>query len=263
DGAADTLKETRRVRRASTPRAQEAQMQTSTDVLIAGGGPVGLQLAAELQRRGIDHVIIDQRPQPDAFCKALGVTPRTLEVWNQIGVLDDFLRAGTFMSGIQGVVNGRDTETETVQMGTMPYGFLIVPQYETERLLRRHLRRHGGRVQQGARLVGFEARGGDIAARVACDGQAEQTVVCRYLVGCDGAHSAVRKGMGVDYEGDAYAMTFMLGDVHVQWQRARSYGQRFTLSAEDQLQNVFVFIPVPGDPQRYRVSMAAPPEYWD
>ena len=138
-------------------------MRTATDVLIAGGGPVGLQLASELQCRGIDHLIVEQRPQPDAFCKALGITPRTLEMWDHIGVLPDFLNVGTFMLGVQAVVNGADAGTESIELGSMPYGFMTIPQYEAERLLRAHLRRHGGRVEQGVTLVGFEAGAGDQA----------------------------------------------------------------------------------------------------
>ena len=70
----------------------------TTDVLIVGGGPVGLQLALELQRRGVRWLAIDQRPRPDYFCKALGVTPRTQEVWDQCGVLDEALRRGMFLA---------------------------------------------------------------------------------------------------------------------------------------------------------------------
>ena len=111
-------------------------MQSSTDVLIVGGGPVGLLLAGELQRRGIGHLIIDERAQPDYYCKALGVTPRTLEVWDQIGVVEDALRAGLFTDGITGAVNGQETGTERATLGDMPYGFLMLAQYDTERILR-------------------------------------------------------------------------------------------------------------------------------
>ena len=237
-------------------------MQSSTDVLIVGGGPVGLLLAGELQRRGIGHLIIDERAQPDYYCKALGVTPRTLEVWDQIGVLEDALRAGLFTDGITGAVNGQETGTERATLGDMPYGFLMLAQYDTERILRAHLLRHGGGVRQGTKLIGFTQRGDGVRAELATpDGHA--IVESRYIVGCDGAHSAVRKSMGIDYEGEAYPMTFMLGDVRLHWQRARPYGYRFTLTRDGELQNVLVCIAIPGDPLRYRLSLAAPPEYWE
>src|SRR5215468_10676739 len=127
-------------------------MQTLTDVLIAGAGPVGLMLAGELQRRGIAHLIVDQRPQPEYFCKALGITPRTLEVWDQVGVFEDAVRHGLFTAGISGSMNGEDTGTERLELGTMPYGFMMLAQYDTERILRQHLQRHGGCVEQGVAL---------------------------------------------------------------------------------------------------------------
>jgi 2-polyprenyl-6-methoxyphenol hydroxylase-like FAD-dependent oxidoreductase len=237
-------------------------MRTSTEVLIVGGGPVGLTLAVELQRRGIDHLIVDSRPEPDQHVKALGITPRTFEVWEQMGVLDHALRKGRFIEGIAAYVNGERTEVESVELGTMPYGFFLMAQFETEAMLRAQLARHGGHVQQGATMTHFETLADGYRAFVA-DGAAESTITCRYLAACDGAHSAVRKGLGIDYQGDAYAMTFMLGDVRVHWDRPHEYGRRFTNLVDGQLQNVLVCIPIPGDPLRYRLSMAAPPEYWD
>ena len=235
-------------------------MTASTDVLIVGGGPVGLQLALELQRRGTRYLAIDERPSPDYYCKALGVTPRTLEVWDQCGVLDEALRRGLFMLGVESCVNHGETTSETVTPGVLPYGFLALPQYDTEDILRHALHLHGGVVEQGVRLIDFTARDDGVQARLLDANGAERRVECRYLVGCDGAHSTVRKGVGIEYEGDAYPMTFMLGDVLVHWDRRRGYGYRITQMEDGELRNVVIFIPIPGDPRRYRVSLAAPPE---
>ena len=236
-------------------------MQAATDVLIVGCGPVGLQLALELQRRGVRHLAIDQRPRPDYFCKALGVTPRTQEVWDQCGVLDDALRRGTFMTGVESCVDQGEVSCESMPEGTTPYGFLVLPQYDTEEIQRRRLQMQGGVVQQGVRLADFVQRDDGVRARLVDAAGVEHTVDCRYVAGCDGAHSVVRKGLGIDYEGQAYPMTFMLGDVLVHWDRRRGYGQRITHLENGELRNVLVCIPIPGDPRRYRLSMAAPPEY--
>jgi 2-polyprenyl-6-methoxyphenol hydroxylase-like FAD-dependent oxidoreductase len=155
-------------------------MQASTDVLIVGAGPVGLTVAAELQRRGIDHLIIDQRPRPEYYCKALGITPRTLEVWDQMGLLEDALRHGCFLQGVTGAVNGEDTGTELVPTDTMPYGFLSLAQYDTEEMMRRQLSRYGGRVHQGVALSSVASATDGSVARVH-GGDAERTVECRYL----------------------------------------------------------------------------------
>src|SRR5262249_49805282 len=155
----------------------------------------------------------------------------------QIGVLDEALRRGLFMLGVQSWTNLERGECETVAPGVLPYGFLTLPQYDTEDLLRAELRRHGGAVAQGTRLVGFTRDADGITARVADAADAERTIRCRYLVGCDGAHSTVRKVLGVDYEGDAYQITFMLGDVLVHWDRARGYGHRMTRTVDGELRN--------------------------
>jgi len=235
-------------------------METTTDVLIVGGGPVGLQLALELQRRGVSWQAIDQRPKPEYFCKALGVTPRTLEVWDQCGVLDEALRRGMFLQGVESCVDTGEIRCETVPDGATPLGFLTLPQYDTEEVLRDALRRRGGYVHQGIRLVDFTQDAHGVRARVVDASGVEQQLSCRWIVGCDGAHSVVRKGLGIEYEGEAYAMTFMLGDVVVHWDRRRGFGQRITHLVDGELRNVVIFIPIPGDPRRYRVSLAAPPE---
>ncbi len=119
-------------------------MRTTTDVLIVGAGPVGLMLAGELQRRGVDYVLVEREREPVPFCKALGVTPRTLEIWDQIGVLEHALHRGRFMAGFMALVEGRAATEERIALGSMPYGFLTISQFDTEAILRSHLQRHGG-----------------------------------------------------------------------------------------------------------------------
>ncbi|MEW6273242.1 MAG: FAD-dependent monooxygenase [Thermodesulfobacteriota bacterium] len=237
-------------------------MRAEVDVLVVGGGPVGLQTALELQQRGVEHLVIDQRPHPDYYCKALSLTPRTLEVWDQCGVLQEALRRGAFFAGMEASVDHGPVTREVIDAAAMPYGFLNLAQYDTEEILRAALGRHGGRVHQGARLTGFATRTDGVLARVATpDGERE--IACRWLVGCDGAHSTVRHALGIQYEGDAYAMTFMLGDVRLDWDRSHAFGQRFTQLENGELRNILICIPIPGDPKRYRISCAAPPELQD
>ena len=233
-------------------------MGEDVDVLIAGAGPVGLQLALELQRRGVRWMAIDQREAPDYYCKALGITPRTQEIWDQCGVLDDAQRRGAFLAGMEAATDQGPVERQPVPPDGLSYGFLTLPQYDTEEVLRLHLARRGGVVRQGVRLASFVQDPDGVTADLeGADGR-KQRIRSRWVVGCDGAHSVVRKGLGLDYEGEAYAMTFMLGDVRLDWDRPHAYGQRITHLEDGELRNVLVCIPIPGDPRRWRVSMMAP-----
>jgi 2-polyprenyl-6-methoxyphenol hydroxylase-like FAD-dependent oxidoreductase len=232
-------------------------MKATTDVMIVGGGPVGLMLAAELQRRRVDHVLIEQQPKPTYFVKALGITPRTLEIWAQVGIAQAAIDAGLFLRGIGMLVNGEVVEQIDVPDWRFPYGPLTLAQFETERILREHLRRIGGEVHAGVSLRGFNATDTRIVASVRDASGDDRTVECRYLVGCDGAHSAVRHGLGLEYEGDAYPMTFMLGDVEVDWALPRAYAYRGAHVVDGEMRNAMAAIPIPGNPRRYRLSLAA------
>ena len=94
-------------------------MQSSTDVLVAGAGPVGLLLACELQRQGVDHMLIDLRPEPSYFCKALGVTPRTLEIFEDLGVVEDAIDAGLWLQGMSTFTNGVESGSWSSALNAM------------------------------------------------------------------------------------------------------------------------------------------------
>src|SRR5262245_64982010 len=88
-----------------------ARMRDATDVLVVGGGPVCLMLAGELQRRGVDHLLIEQKPTPSYFVKALGVSPRMLEIWDQVGLAREAIDAGMFLRGSATLITSRSNRS--------------------------------------------------------------------------------------------------------------------------------------------------------
>jgi 2-polyprenyl-6-methoxyphenol hydroxylase-like FAD-dependent oxidoreductase len=231
----------------------------SNDVLVVGAGPVGLTIALELRRRGVGCRIVDRLPQAAPYAKAVGIQPRTLEVWEQQGLLRDVLDAGTPMRGQFVYVNGEQvSRLDLVSPPDVPFGFIALPQYATEGLLAERLRQLGGRVEREVELIGFEQDADGVTVRLASpDG--EQSTRFAYLVGADGAHSRVRKGLGLAFTGDAFPEEYMLGDVEVDWSLPDGYGVRSMHQTDGRTDDALVCIPLPGV-GRYRMSMLVPDE---
>ncbi|KUI47742.1 pentachlorophenol monooxygenase [Mycobacterium sp. GA-1199] len=243
------------------PRPEETQ------VLIAGAGPVGLTAAIELARRGIDCRIVDPLPVPPLYAKAVGVQPRSLEVFESMGILGPILDAAVPIHGQLVYVNGvRVAQVDFDVPADVPFGFVAIPQYATERILGDELAARGVRVERGWRLTGFDQDSDGVTATLSAG--SERTVSARYLVGADGAHSMVRKALGLTFEGGAFAEQYMLGDVEVDWSLPRGYAIRAMHQTGGTTDDLLVCIPLPSpigaradaDHRRYRMSMLVPDE---
>ena len=229
------------------------------DVLVVGAGPVGLTAAAELRRRGVECRIVDKLSVRAPFAKAVGIQPRTLEIWASMGLAQTALDVAVPIRGQLVFVNGHQVaRTELALPPNVPYGFAALPQYETERLLAEHLARWGTSVERGVELTAFEQDAEQVEARLATP-SGEEVIQARFLLGCDGAHSTVRHGLGLRFEGDAFPEQYMLGDVEVDWNIPPGFGIRAMHQSDGRTDDLLVCIPLPGR-QRYRMSMLVPPE---
>jgi 2-polyprenyl-6-methoxyphenol hydroxylase-like FAD-dependent oxidoreductase len=230
----------------------------TAEVLVVGAGPVGLAMAAELARHGISVRIIDKQAAPLPFCRAIGVTPRTLEVLEDMGVARDLIDGGIWLRGTRMEMQGAPARDVLHDFSDLPYASLGVPQYTTEAVLARHLATFGVDVERGVELTGVETHGDHVEVGLNADG-VEARHRFRYVVGCDGAHSLVRKALGIGFEGSAMPAEFMLGDVRIDWDLPRGLAFRATRTAVDAPPDFLVAIPLPGH-GRYRVSTLAPAE---
>jgi 2-polyprenyl-6-methoxyphenol hydroxylase-like FAD-dependent oxidoreductase len=230
-----------------------------SNVLVVGAGPVGLTMAAELARHGCRCRIIDRLAAPSGYCKAIGVTPRTLEVWEDMGVARPMIDAGVWLTGLRMIVPGQPVRDAMRDFSDLPYGELGIPQYQTERILTEHLARLGIAVERGVALSNVRDDGKRVSAELTrADGRTE-TAEFRFVVGCDGAHSVVRHAAGIGFPGDAFPMEFMLGDVMVDWDVPRGLAV-FAIEPHDDAPPDFVVVIPQPERQRYRISMLAPPE---
>ncbi|WP_260336052.1 FAD-dependent monooxygenase [Streptomyces sp. EAS-AB2608] len=179
-------------------------------VVVAGGGPVGLWLAAELRLGGVAVTVVEMREERDPRSKALTVHPRTLEILASRRAHRPFLRAGTPLpSGHFGMLG---TRLDFRALDTpFPYT-LALPQARTEELFEERALALGARILRGHRVTGLAEDPQGVTVRVeGPDGPYDLRAA--YAVGCDGARSTVRAAAGIGFPGTAAGVVGFLADV--------------------------------------------------
>ncbi|WP_328946191.1 rifampin monooxygenase [Streptomyces sp. NBC_00250] len=179
------------------------------DVIVVGSGPTGLMLAGELRLHGVHVLVLDKEAEPTRQSRAQGLHVRSIEVMDQRGLLERFLGLGKQVTA-GGFFAGLGTSWPE-RLDTAHSYVLGIPQTVTDRLLTEHAIEVGAEIRRGRELVGLSQDEDGVTVELA-DGE---QLRARYVVGCDGGRSTVRKLLGVAFPGEPSRVETLLGEMEV------------------------------------------------
>ena len=187
-------------------------MTDNYDVVVVGGGPVGLWLAAELRRGGVTVVVLEKRAQRPPQSKAMSVLPRTVEMLAMRGLAPRFLAAGHPVPSSHFAILSSRLDFSFLDTD---YPFLLaLPQRRTEELLGEHLDELGVPLLRSHEVTGIRESAAGVEVDVATP-SGPATFTAAYAVGCDGAGSAVRRAAGIEFAGTPSDWHCVMGDVEM------------------------------------------------
>lgn len=185
-----------------------------TEILIVGGGAVGLFLAIRLLQLGHDVLVVEQKTERSKHSRSIGIHPPSLEYLEEMGLADSFIEKGLCISkglaiGDHGLIGELDFST-----CPPPYPFILtLPQFHTETILENYLtHNYQDSLLKGIKLVDFKQDSRFIQAKVQNQESDFIQISADFMVGCDGNNSGIRKKLNIKFNGASYDDTFIMGD---------------------------------------------------
>ncbi|MEU8801881.1 rifampin monooxygenase [Spirillospora sp. NPDC048819] len=179
------------------------------DVIVAGGGPTGMMLACELRLHGVRVLVLEKEAEPARYVRSLGLHVRSIEVMDQRGLLERFLAhgerhpVGGFFAAIAKPAPDRLDTAHSYVLG--------IPQPKTDRLLAERAAELGAEIRRGSEVAGLSQDEDGVTVELAGGARLRS----RYLVGCDGGRSTVRKLLGIGFPGEPSRVETLLGEMEV------------------------------------------------
>ncbi len=186
---------------------------SNISVLIVGAGPTGLMMAYQLARHGISFRIIDKKPEQTQHSNAVALQTRTLEIFKQIGLVDDFLRVGQPCKSICFYDKGKEFARASFSKLNSIYNFILsLPQAATETIFNEKLHKLEHHVDRSRELVDVKTHPNEVVATIRHSDGTEEIIHCEWLIGCDGAHSTVREKCAFNFPGEDLKDQFVVAD---------------------------------------------------
>ncbi|WP_334914595.1 FAD-dependent monooxygenase [Nostoc sp.] len=192
-------------------------------VLIVGAGPTGMTAAMELSRFGVPIRIVDKLLTPSTTSRALAVQSRTLELFEQRGLIQEMLRIGNPATAATIYGNGKCLGQVHLEQIKSRYNYiLLISQAETERILREQLVRQGIAIERGTEMINFSqlesssqaGQGGVKAVLRNFEGVLEE-LEAAYLISAEGSHSMVRHALNLQFQGKSHKQSYALADLYL------------------------------------------------
>jgi 2-polyprenyl-6-methoxyphenol hydroxylase-like FAD-dependent oxidoreductase len=200
--------DTGRVRHVTDPAASN---DSAADVVIVGAGPAGLMLAIELRLAGLEPVVLDRLERISEIPKGNGLVGQVVQVLGYRGLLDRLRAESTYAGPVPSFSFG-SLQLDFPRLAPSPLQILAIPQRRLEHVLAGRLAELGGAVRRGHEMTSFDQD--DDAVTVSVTGpDGRYRLRSAYLVGCDGAHSSVRKLAGINFPGYTSAEVSLIGRV--------------------------------------------------
>lgn len=224
-------------------------MDNHLPVLIVGAGPTGLMMGCELARHKIPFRLIEKKQERTLSSNATWIQTRTLEIFDQIGIVDRFIKRGHSCDAINLYIDGKLLTRVSLQYIDSIYRYiLMLPQSETEKILEDYLIELNNQVERGLELVDIKM-GKDSTTSILqhADGHTE-TITSRWLIACDGANSIIREKCGLHFSGEDLHEQFVVADATID----------FSFMAKDEIHLFFdsgtVLTAFPLGSKKYRIA---------
>lgn len=230
-----------------------------TDVIIIGAGPTGLMAANQLMRFGIDFIILDTKSGPTIQSRAIAVTARSMEIYQQMGLAQKVVDGGAKINSFNVYSDGKkkgEVKIGEIGIGLTDFHYLLgFEQSKNEEMLYENLVQHDKNVLWNTEFLHLHQELNKVTATVKSNDK-EFEIEGKYLIACDGARSPIRHQLHFKFDGGTYENKFFVADVVMNWELEYD---KLVITPGDQ--NLCGFFPLKGD-RYYRVLGTLPKEYF-